>query len=385
MSKYISFAQIETYLRCPLLYRYAYIDKHKRPAGKALLFGRAVHKTLELYGRYFAKTGAHSAKMMSGLWSCVCEDANVVEKPLAFDDHQKGRAMLLKLLEGANLDLSDALMLEYDFLLDLAGVTVRGIVDRVDELSQGVYRILDYKTGGAIYSAEYVQDSLQLAIYAAAVEKTLGDKVRYLSVAVHQINQDVFIEREKPLEDIENAKRYVADLNARIRSDAEMEANPGEACLRYGGCWAAHLCPEHQNVVLDKTDLAQASGGELLKIYTHLEMQRKMVSDALKGKLEAEDSAVFGGRVASLELGNKYVFDDNAVWDLIESFDINPLQLGNYDIRKYKKAMRAKREDILASGATEEEKDFLLGKLEELSGRAYEIVPSGTRLAVRNE
>lgn len=385
MPDYISHTQIETYLRCPLLYRYAYVDKLKRPPTRSLLFGRAVHRTLEQYGRYYAKAGVQSSMMLSGLWSCVCEDSDVVESPLSYEDYEKGRRMLLNLLGGTNFNLDYAVMLEYDFLLDLAGVQVRGVVDRVDELSQGVYRVVDYKTGGSIFSGEEVESSLQLSIYAAAVEKVLGDRVRYLSVAIHQINQDVFIEREKLLEDIENAKQYVADVNSRIRTDTEMLANPGEACLRYGGCWAAHLCPEHQQVVVEEADLAQASGADLLRIYTQLELRRKLISDALKGKLEEEDQVLFGGRLASLESGNKYVFDDKVVWQLVESFDINPLQLGNYDIRKYRSVIEAKRREILLSDAMEEEKEFLLGKLDEYSSKAYEVVPSSPRLSVRKE
>lgn len=382
---YISHTQIDTYLRCPRLYKFSYRDGHKRPAGLPLLFGRAIHHTLEQYGRYYAKTGGHNPKMMSGLWSCSCEDPDVISTPLPYDQYQKGRGMLLSLIDGGNFDLSNAIMLEYDFILELAGVNVRGVVDRVDQLAEGVYRVVDYKTGGSIYSGEAVENSLQLAMYAAAIEKTLGDEVRHISVAIHQINQDIFIEREKTLEDIEYAKQYVADINARICADSEMQANPGEACLRYGGCWAAHLCDEHKNVSIEENDLAQASGTELLRFFTHLEMQRKLITAALKGKLESEDKITYGGRVAALESGNKYVYDDLLVGELIDSFDINPRDLGNYDIRKFRKAIVSKREEILASPATEEEKDFFIGKLDELSGKAYEVVPGNPQLKVRKE
>lgn len=382
---YISYTQIDTYLRCPLLYKYAYIEDHPRPPTKALIFGRAVHHALHEYGKYYMSTGYHNEKLLFGLWSLACEDSTVAEMPLPFDDFRKGGDMLVRLLEGSKLDFSNALELEHEFLLELGGVNVRGVIDRVDKLGEGVYRAVDYKTGGSIYSGDDVSDSLQLSIYAAALEKMLGEEARFISVAIHQINQNVFIEREKSYQDIEDAVRYIADIYARIKGDSEMPATPGEACLRYGGCWAAHLCPEHQNVELDGLDLAQVSGQELLKLYTHVEMQHKLVSDALKGKLEEEDQIAFGGRIASFDSGNRYVAKNDELWTLIQDFDLDPLAMSTFDIRKFKRVIEQKRQDLMHSDGDEDEKDFMLERLDQLSADAYDVVASKPRLSIRKE
>ena len=43
----LSYSQIDWFLRCPYIFKYQYIDKHRLPSGKAAVFGGLMHKVLE--------------------------------------------------------------------------------------------------------------------------------------------------------------------------------------------------------------------------------------------------------------------------------------------------------------------------------------------------
>ncbi len=62
--------------------------------------------------------------------------------------------------------------LERSFYLDIEGVKLRGFIDRVDKLDSGGLSIIDYKTNQDLFTADYVENDLQLTIYQMAAEQT---------------------------------------------------------------------------------------------------------------------------------------------------------------------------------------------------------------------
>lgn len=193
-----SVSQIQTYLGCPLKYRFQYVDhlpKAFRPA--ALAFGGSIHSAVEWFQR----------SRMSGATPPLEEVLKVFEAdwfaqnldPLEFHPGEsrdalagKARTMLAVYLESINCCRPVAV--EEPFSLEIADpetgecldVPFRGIVDLVEE--DGT--LVDLKTAARSTSPDDLERHLQLSTYALAVLLRTG--------SVPKLRLDVLLKTSKP-------------------------------------------------------------------------------------------------------------------------------------------------------------------------------------------
>jgi RecB family exonuclease len=72
--------------------------------------------------------------------------------------------------------------LERPFYIDVEGIKLRGFIDRVDKLDSGGLAIIDYKTNKELFTADYLDEDLQLTIYQMAAEQTWNLPVERLTL-----------------------------------------------------------------------------------------------------------------------------------------------------------------------------------------------------------
>jgi putative RecB family exonuclease len=174
MARVYSISQVQTYLGCPLKYRFQYIDLLPRPwRPSALIFGSSVHAAIEWFHkeRLEGRTPAfkHVVKIFEADWF-----AQTLE-PVVYADHEskedleiKGRAMLrlyvesehpgkpVAVEEGFELDLSDP---ETGELLE---VRLRGFMDLLEEDDT----LVELKTAAKALPAGDLERHLQVSTYA---------------------------------------------------------------------------------------------------------------------------------------------------------------------------------------------------------------------------
>jgi putative RecB family exonuclease len=208
-----SVSQIQTYLGCPLKYRFQYVDqlpKAFRPA--ALAFGGSIHSAVEWFNR----------ARMAGVTPALEEVLKVFEAdwfaqnldPLDFHAGEskegleaKARAMLAVYLESVNGCRPVAV--EEPFSLEIADpetgecldVPFRGIVDLVEE--DGT--LVDLKTAARSTPQEDVERHLQLSTYALAVFLRTGQ--------VPKLRLDVLLKTSKPRLERLATSRTVQELS----------------------------------------------------------------------------------------------------------------------------------------------------------------------------
>jgi len=64
--------------------------------------------------------------------------------------------------------------LEFRFTIDIEGVQLAGVIDRMDRIPGGGYEIIDYKTNRRLPPQERIDRDLQLSIYAVAAKEVWG-------------------------------------------------------------------------------------------------------------------------------------------------------------------------------------------------------------------
>ena len=207
-----SVSQIQTYLGCPLKYRFQYVDqlpKAFRPA--ALAFGGSIHSAIEWWHR----------SRMSGATPPLEDVLKVFEAdwfaqnldPVDFHPGEskealeaKAKAMLTVYLESMNGCRPVAV--EEPFALEIADpetgecldVPFRGFVDLVEE--DGT--LVDLKTAARSTPQEDVERHLQLSTYALAVFLRTGE--------IPKLRLDVLLKTSKPRLERLTTSRTVEEL-----------------------------------------------------------------------------------------------------------------------------------------------------------------------------
>lgn len=214
--------------QCPLLYRFRVVDRLPSPPSPAAARGTLVHAVLE---RLFdlpadARTPDAAAALVEPQWLRLVEEEPELAVMLESDEERTQAswfAEAVALIE-TWFTLEDPTRLEpFDREMyvetEVDGLTLRGIVDRLDVAPDGAIRIVDYKTGRSP-SEHFERKALfQMRFYALVVWRLRGVVPQILQL-VYLGNKEVV--RYSPDEhDLLATERNIQALWAAIRLAAE--------------------------------------------------------------------------------------------------------------------------------------------------------------------
>ncbi len=256
---HISYSQVNTYLICPLRYRYQYIDREEWPfIPAALILGSAIHATIE---RFYIDHSSGKKTSITDLKDVfdtrLYRDCGKVEMKFKtgkdpIELQQQGHAMLDCFMK--NVTPSDVLGVEEKFPLDVAdketgetlGVPLVGKVDLIERIDDGNIVFVDYKTASSRYNEDSVQRNLQLTAYSLWARETYSDK----NEPVH-LRFDVLLKNKTPLylkyetqrtyQDAQRFTRMLLMISDAIRQEL-FYPNPGWQCVD---------CPFKVNCIAD--------------------------------------------------------------------------------------------------------------------------------------
>jgi RecB family exonuclease len=174
----LSASDVETYRSCPLRYKFARVLKIPSEQTVHQRFGIVVHQVLERFhaaaerregaGDGDAEEGTLGELMdlLDAAWRRAGLGEGKVEGPLL----TKARAALRRYHERLREEPARPLWFERSFAFSLGPHHVRGRVDRVDRQPDGVFELIDYKTGRP-RSEEELSEDIQLSLYAIAARE----------------------------------------------------------------------------------------------------------------------------------------------------------------------------------------------------------------------
>ncbi|MFH1575505.1 MAG: UvrD-helicase domain-containing protein [Candidatus Nealsonbacteria bacterium] len=244
---HFSYSQLAAFQKCPLQYKFSFILRIP-VRGKAMFsFGKTMHDVFyqflklvnegevsdqkNLFGfkeTQQTKAGLDSlAQIYEKAWvdewyesKSQKEEYYKLGKKIIrdfYDDFVKNSPKILK--------VDNALGLEMPFNLKIGGYTIRGRIDRVDQLAGGV-AIIDYKTGKAKEKLD-TDAKEQLLIYQIASEEVL--KLKPLALIYYYLNEykkASFLGSDKEKEDLK--EKIVQEIENIKKSD--FKPTPGWQC-----------------------------------------------------------------------------------------------------------------------------------------------------------
>ena len=136
---------------------------------------------------------------------------------------------------------------ETTFEVIIAGVRVRGRIDRLDRIAEARVAVVDYKTGKP-WVQKRADESLQLSLYAMATRRKWEVDPERLVIYNVQDNTEVVTRRDAAQLCAAEERVRTAAINI---ADGKFDATPGSHC---DWCSYRDLCPAtEQNLVITPT------------------------------------------------------------------------------------------------------------------------------------
>ena len=175
---HVSFTQLDQYLRCPLRYRFAYVDRLPAdfvPAARA--FGAGIHAAAAVFFRGVGQGTRPGVDEVQGFFETFWK-LETEHQPVRYGERESreglldlGRRMLSVLCEKYE-PAREVVSVEQPFSVplidpDTGEVLERDLVGTWDLLERDAegFVVVDLKTSGRKYSDLQVEASLQLSIY----------------------------------------------------------------------------------------------------------------------------------------------------------------------------------------------------------------------------
>jgi putative RecB family exonuclease len=246
----LSPSKMSAFKHCPLAFRFSVIDRLPEPPSPWASKGTLVHRALE---RLFVR--APAARTVGN----ALADLEIARQELAAHPEFAGLGLTDEELDAFHADAAEMVRryflledptairpigLELRVTVNVGGLTLRGIIDRLELDDDGALVVTDYKTGSAP-RAGFEQDRLGgVHFYSLLCERALGRRpariqLIYLSTAPEVLSANPSEQSVRAME-TRAVALYAAVERACERDD--FRPNPGRLC---DYCAFRAYCPSH--------------------------------------------------------------------------------------------------------------------------------------------
>ena len=245
----LSYSAISTYQKCPLSYKFLYVDKLPTKPSHYLSFGSSIHAALEFFYRVEVPEPCDLEELLQELDNVWLRDGYEGEA-LEQEYKEKGRAILTQFYRENAPSFGVPVAVEKRFAIDMDGITLSGIIDRIDRLEGGGLEIIDYKTNGKLPPKTKINTDLQLPIYHMAAEQLYGIAPQKVTLYFLVPNERVSARKTKT-----DIKRALAAIRKVAEGIGAQNFDPFKNPL-CPWCDFIESCPLHMN---DPVMLAKAA------------------------------------------------------------------------------------------------------------------------------
>ncbi len=179
-------SKISAFTSCPLAFRFSVLERLPEPPSLPAVRGTLVHRALQLLFLYCAEGERDRATAGAWLEEAFAElsqpGGDVAALELTAEQARELLAQAERLLDNY-YEIEDPNSvrpagLELDVDVELDGLRLRGIIDRLDVLPAGGFAVVDYKTGRAPRPEQAKSKLAGVHLYALLCEAVLGVRPR---------------------------------------------------------------------------------------------------------------------------------------------------------------------------------------------------------------
>lgn len=242
----VSPSRLSDFKQCPQLFKFRSIDRLIEPATVYQARGTTAHLALQrLFGdEADARTPDRLFDLFRQAWSEVRDE----EYPGLFESVEEERAWGIESLEllanyftvedPRQIDPVDC---ELDLIEEVKDVTVRGILDRIDENANGDLVVTDYKTGKAPPERYALPAFFALKIYALLTRRHFGRSP--VELRLLYLNGPTLYSLEVTDQQLDAMERQIEALWTAIQKAIEKSAFPPRPSRLCDWCAFQEICP----------------------------------------------------------------------------------------------------------------------------------------------
>ncbi len=253
-----SHSRLGTYEKCPLQYRYRYVDKIKRDTQSIEAFmGNRVHEALETLYRDLLASKRPTLDALLTLYHASWDEKfsdkiTIVRTELPPGHYRRIGADCITSYyrrhhpfddDGTTLGLEERVTLSLD---DGGRYQLQGYIDRLVRRGPGVYEVHDYKTSsGRLPSEADLRRDRQLTIYRMAVANRFPE-AREIRLVWHYLVFGQRVTSDRTTEEIERHPRQMIGLIDTIEKARDFPPRVSALC---SWCEYRDICPAQKDLV----------------------------------------------------------------------------------------------------------------------------------------
>ncbi|HZD78795.1 MAG TPA: PD-(D/E)XK nuclease family protein [Actinomycetota bacterium] len=232
----LSYSSINTYETCPAKFRFQYEEHLPSGRSPALSFGDSLHRALHRFHDRpvpVAPPLEELHEILDAVW--VSEGFRDASEEQMYRDH--GRQVMTQYHHENAPHYRIPAAMEFRFLIEVEGVQLSGVIDRMDRIPGGGYEIIDYKTNRRLPPQAAIDRDLQLSIYHLAAKQVWGIEPERLTLYYLLPGQRMSTTRSA--RDVDQLRRRLATVAERIEA-GRFEPRQNPLC---DWCDFQRLCP----------------------------------------------------------------------------------------------------------------------------------------------
>lgn len=235
----LSYSQLDAFKTCPAKYQYRYLFDIPVPMPDVVNFGSSIHNTLCKFYLYLQANPEEAKKDLNPLLRKFYDESWIPHgyesKELQMSQKEEGLKMLEKFYAHEKKNFTIPAFIEKSFTLKIGETIFTGRIDRIDQLPDGTYEVIDYKTGSG--KDKNLKKDLQMSIYALACKEFLKIPVSRLSLYFLENLEKVSTTRSE--KDLEACKEEILEYVEELKK-SDFAPTPGFNC---SFCDYRLICP----------------------------------------------------------------------------------------------------------------------------------------------
>lgn len=374
-----SYSALNTFLTCPLKYKFQVIDKIKTPQSPEQAFGSLIHRTLKFSRTPSTKGYPNQEEIInffSQNWNQEVFQKEEVDRGFFEDGIRILNSHLKNLTED---DKKKTIALEHRFIVKVGDHTLGGAIDRIDR-KEGGFEIIDYKTNRKIPPQKEIDNDLQLSIYLRAfitewpsLFERINDASK-INLSLEFLRHGLRMTTTRTLDDLKKIDANILEIIEQVQEATQKNQFEPRLSALCDWCDAQKLCPLFSHKF--KSEKEKVSEEEIRAIGTkfiqlkntkrEVEKEIAELGTKLSEYLEQENIGQFFTETGSIlkQIRETYKYNASEIAEILKQWDKDPFLVMKVDGTAVNK---------LAAGLSPEQKREL-ARLKKLSRKSTSLV-----------